>query len=254
MVISEKFVFLPIYSNTAVLPLINDEVILILASALNSMEKSSIDVLVVDDHTLFRKGMVMIVNTFPGINKVYDAENGQKALELLESKPVDIMLLDLDMPVLDGWETSKKVLEKYPGVHIIMISMHDSLSVVSKLIDSGVHSYILKSAPPEEVQKAIVCAINNDFYYNQIVANALKHRVKEETNNVIEDESNGLTKREVEILELICQEMTMKEIGEFLTISEATIQTHRKNLMKKIAAKNAVGLVKYAFQKQLISF
>lgn len=196
--------------------------------------------------------MVMIVNTFPGINEVYDAENGQVGLEVLEQKPVDILLLDLDMPVLDGWETARIVLDRYPEIKIIMVSMHDSLPVITKLIDAGVHSYILKSAPPEEVEKAIASAMSNDFYYNQLVARAVQQNNPDEQHRTRLFQKSGLTKREVEILELICQELTMREIGETLAISEATIQTHRKNLMKKIDAKNAVGLVKYALQHQLV--
>lgn len=217
------------------------------------MEQKSIDVLVVDDHTLFRKGMVMIVKTFPNIAKVYDAANGEEALNILTKTHVDIILLDLDMPVMDGWETANRVLREYPQLHIIMVSMYDSLPVISKLIDAGVHSYILKSAPPEEVQKAIVSAINHDFYYNNLVARALQQN--HQSNDRIRDHDRaGLTKREIEILELICQEMSMREIGEALCISEATILTHRRNLMKKIEAKNAIGMVRYALQNQLVSF
>ncbi len=211
----------------------------------------ALNVLITDDHTLFRKGMVMMLKTFPGIKNVFDAENGQLALDLMKAHRIDIILLDIDMPVLDGKDTARKILSRFPDCRIIMVSMHDSLSTVSELIDIGVHSYILKSATPEEVQTAIQFVRNNDFYYNQIVAKALKNT---DENSLIEGEKSGVTKRESEILRLICEELTMKEIGEKLYISEKTIHTHRKNLMKKTHAKNAVGLVKYAIQHKIVSF
>lgn len=219
------------------------------------MEEKSISVLLADDHTLFRKGMSMMVKTFPGVSSVRDVENGQLALDVLKDEHVDILLLDLEMPVLDGWETSKKVVAKHPDTYIIMISMHDSLTLISDLIEIGVHSYLLKSAEPEEVQKAIVSVMNNDFYYNQLVARALHQKVKQGgIAKPLFHERSQLTKREIEILELICQELTMKEIGERLFLSEQTIHTHRKNLMKKTEAKNAVGLVKFAIQNQIVAF
>lgn len=219
------------------------------------MNDKAINVLIADDHTLFRKGMSMMVRTFPGVETVQDVENGQKALDHMSNTQVDILLLDLEMPVLDGWETSKKVVSMFPDTYIIMISMHDSLSLISDLIEIGVHSYLLKSAEPEEVQKAMVSVINNDFYYNQLVAKALHQKVKQGgTEKLFSHEKSALTKREVEILELICQELTMKEIGEQLFISEQTIHTHRKNLMRKTESKNAVGLVKFAIQNQIVSF
>ncbi|HCX22572.1 MAG: DNA-binding response regulator [Flammeovirgaceae bacterium] len=218
------------------------------------MDDKAIKVLIADDHTLFRKGMSMMVKTFPGVVSVHDVENGQKALDYLGENPVDILLLDLEMPVLDGWETSRKVVNNFPDTYIIMISMHDSLKLISDLIEIGVHSYLLKSAEPEEVQKAMISVINNDFYYNQLVARALHQKVRlGNSDKLLEDDKNQLTKREIEILELICQELTMKEIGEKLFISEQTIHTHRKNLMKKTEAKNAVGLVKFAIQNHIVS-
>ena len=218
------------------------------------MDDKAIRVLIADDHTLFRKGMSMMVKTFPGVVSVHDVENGQKALDYLNENPVDILLLDLEMPVLDGWETSRKVVNNFPNTYIIMISMHDSPKLISDLIEIGVHSYLLKSAEPEEVQKAMMSVINNDFYYNQLVAKALHQKVRSgNADKLLEDDKNQLTKREIEILELICQELTMKEIGEKLYISEQTIHTHRKNLMRKTEAKNAVGLVKFAIQNHIVS-
>lgn len=191
---------------------------------------------------------MMLLESFDEIETVDEAENGKLALEKLSENDFDLILLDLEMPVLDGWETAKKIVSKYPEVKIIMVSMHDSLQIISDLIEIGVHSYLLKNADPEEVHKAIVSVTNNDFYYNQLVSKALHKKVQKDGIDKGIARRADISPREIEILQLICQELTMREIGEKLFVSEQTVHTHRKNLMKKTKAKNAVGLVKFAFQ------
>ena len=191
---------------------------------------------------------MMLLESFEEVGHVEDAENGKEALEKLSENHFDLILLDLEMPTMDGWEASKKITAKHPEVKIIMISMHDSLQIISDLIEIGVHSYLLKNAEPDEVHKAIVSVVNNDFYYNQLVSKALHKKVQKDGLDKGVARRADISPREIEILQLICQELTMKEIGEKLFLSEQTVHTHRKNLMKKTKAKNAVGLVKFAFQ------
>ena len=136
-------------------------------------QPDNLNILVTDDHTLFRRGTMMLLDSFDEVGGVDEAENGKEALDKLSENNFDLILLDLEMPILDGWETAKKIVSKYPEVKIIMVSMHDSLQIISDLIEIGVHSYLLKNADPEEVHKAIVSVTNNDFYYNQLVSKAL---------------------------------------------------------------------------------
>lgn len=211
------------------------------------IQPAKLKILVTDDHTLFRKGTTMLLKSFDFIGEVEEAENGREALNKLKAGGFDLVLLDLEMPVLDGWEASKKIVNRFPDIKIIMVSMHDSLPIISDLIEIGVHSYLLKNADPNEVRKAILSVINNDFYYNQLVSNALK-RKPQQSDDKKKTKNADISPREVEVLQLICQELTMREISEKLFLSEQTIHTHRKNLMKKTKAKNAVGLVKFAFQ------
>ncbi|WP_425389662.1 response regulator transcription factor [Ekhidna sp.] len=211
-------------------------------------QPDKLNILVTDDHTLFRRGTMMLLESFNEVGQVDEAENGKDALEKLTDNAFDLILLDLEMPVMDGWETAKKITAKHPEVKIIMISMHDSLQIISDLIEIGVHSYLLKNAEPEEVHRAIISVVNNDFYYNQLVSKALHKKVQKDGIDKGLARRADISPREIEVLQLICQELTMKEIGEKLFLSEQTIHTHRKNLMKKTKAKNAVGLVKFAFQ------
>lgn len=219
------------------------------------MKPENLKILVTDDHTLFRKGTMMLLKTFDEIGDVDDAKNGKEALQKLSEDEFDLILLDLEMPVMDGWEASRKIIAKFPKTKIVMISMHDSLQIISDLIEIGVHSYLLKNADPEEVHRAILSVVNNDFYYNQLVSSALHKKIQRDgiSKSIMQNRAD-VSPREVEILQLICQELTMKEIGEKLYLSEQTIQTHRKNLMKKTQAKNAVGLVKFAFQNGIAAF
>ncbi|WP_421763766.1 response regulator transcription factor [Ekhidna sp.] len=217
-------------------------------------QPDKLKILVTDDHTLFRRGTMMLLESFDEVGEVDDAENGKEALEKLIGSDFQLVLLDLEMPVMDGWETAKKIVAKHPEVKIIMISMHDSLQIISDLIEIGVHSYLLKNADPEEVHKAIVSVVNNDFYYNQLVSKALHKKVQKGGLEKGLARRGDISPREIEVLQLICQELTMKEIGEKLFLSEQTIHTHRKNLMRKTQAKNAVGLVKFAFQNGIAAF
>jgi len=218
-------------------------------------QTAKVNILVADDHTLFRKGMVFMLKSFKEVGTVDDAANGKDAIRKIKEGNYDLVLLDLDMPVQNGRETAKKLVVIYPSIKIIMVSMHDSLDSISDLIEIGVHSYLLKNSQPDEVRTAINLVINNEFYYNNLVSKALHRKVQE--NGLIKSDvvkRSGLSPREIQVLKLICQEYTMREISEMLCLSEQTVQTHRKNLMKKINAKNTVSLVKFAFQNGIVGF
>ncbi|MEM9896458.1 MAG: response regulator transcription factor [Bacteroidota bacterium] len=211
-------------------------------------------VLIVDDHTLFRKSMTMLVSSFSNVGMVKDAANGKDCLNTLEQEPFDIILLDYDMPILNGRKTSKRIIKDFPNSKIIMVSMYDSLDLISELISIGVHSYLLKKAEPSEVQKAINYVSSNEFYYNKLVFTALQKSVEIKDSISEVKKQTGLSNREIEILKLICKEFTAREIADMISVSELTVQTHRKNLMKKVGSKNVIGLVKYAFQQKIASF
>jgi len=214
-------------------------------------------VLVVDDHSLFRKGSKLVIESFQEVKVVKEAENGEEALEHLNSEHFDVVFLDLEMPGIGGEACAISIIKDYPESKIIMLSSHGSLKIIARLIEIGVHSYLIKDSSPEEVHQALTAVLQNDFYYNQIVAKALREKINRNgipiSKKSTENQSNQMTLREVEILQLICQELTMKEIGEKLFLSEQTVHTHRKNLMKKINVNNTVGLVKFAFEKGFLS-
>ncbi|MCG8385575.1 MAG: response regulator transcription factor [Cytophagales bacterium] len=207
-------------------------------------------VYIADDQTLFRQGMSRLVSTFKNVAEVKVASNGKELLDLVNKKPPDAVLMDLEMPIMNGIEATEKVLAKYPDVKIVGLSMHDSHQHIYYFLETGAHGFLLKNADPEEVEAAITSAIEKDFYNNQLTADALRKgtldRKKAEGRPIFQSNIT-LSDREKEVLLLICRELTMREISERLSLSEKTIHNHRARIMSKVGVHNTVGLVKYAY-------
>jgi DNA-binding NarL/FixJ family response regulator len=197
--------------------------------------------------------MVNLLRSFERINVVKDAENGKELLGLIKNEVPDVVIVDLQMPVMDGSEASKQILQKYPDIKIIVLTMHDSNKFILHMMDLGVHAFLLKNTEPDELEKAIYAVADKDFYHNDLVASVLRKNVKDRKSG--QDalfKTAELTEREKEILLLICQELTMKEIGQRLFLSENTVRNHRVNIMEKVGVNNIVGLVKYAYDAGVI--
>lgn len=210
-------------------------------------------VYIADDHTLFRKAMVNLLRSFERVVDVKDAENGKELLTLVKYEVPDVAIIDLQMPVMDGAETSKQILQKYPDVKIIILTMHDSNKYILHMMELGVHAFLLKNTEPDELEKAIYAVADKDFYHNELVASVLRKNVKErKIGQRPLFRQAELTEREKEILLLICQELTMKEIGQRLFLSENTVRNHRVNIMEKVGVNNIVGLVKFAYDSGVV--
>jgi two-component system, NarL family, response regulator DegU len=215
--------------------------------------KSKLRVFIADDHTLFRKAMVNLLQTFERVSGVKDAENGKELLTLIKFEQPDVAIVDLQMPIMDGAETCEKILQHYPEIKIIVLTMHDSEKYVLHMMEMGVHAFLLKNTEPEEFEKAIHSVVDKDFYHNDLVAAVLRKNMREKRSGERPVfKSHNLTDREQEILQLVCQELTLKEISDRLSISENTARNHRVNIMEKIGVKNTVGLVKYAYEVGII--
>lgn len=211
-------------------------------------------VYIADDHTLFRKAMVNLMKTFERIDLVKDAENGKELLALIKTDMPDVVIVDLQMPVMDGAEAAEAIAAKYPAVKIIILTMHDSEKFILHMMETGVHAFLLKNTEPEELEKAIYSVIEKDFYHNDLVAAVLRKNVREKKSGQKPVfRQNELTEREKEILTLTCQELTVKEIGRKLSLSENTVRNHKVNIMEKVGVNNTVGLVKYAYETGIIN-
>jgi len=211
-------------------------------------------VYIADDHTLFRKAMVNLLRTFDRVEEVKDAENGKELLTLIKYEEPDVAIIDLQMPVMDGAETSEHVIKRYPNVKIIILTMHDSAKYILHMMETGVHAFLLKNTEPDELEKAIYAVVEKDFYHNDLVAAVLRKNVTERKSGLRPQFRHAeLTEREKEILALICRELTIREIGQRLFLSENTVRNHRVNIMEKIGVNNTVGLVKYAYEAGIVN-
>ena len=210
-------------------------------------------VYIADDHTLFRKAMVNLLKTFKRVSEVKDAENGKELLTLMKYDVPDVAIVDLQMPVMDGSETCQNIIQKYPDVKLIILTMHDSEKYILHMMEMGAHAFLLKNTEPDELERAIYAVVEKDFYHNDIVASVLRKNVndKKHTKNPLL-KSNELSDREKDIVGLLCQELTNKEIGDRLGLSERTVENHRYRILEKLNLKSTIGLVRYAYDTGII--
>jgi DNA-binding NarL/FixJ family response regulator len=212
-----------------------------------------INIAITDDATLFRKGLTLLLEDFNDIDVILEANNGQELLDQLAAATTlpDVIILDLQMPVLDGVDTAKILREEYENIKIIVLSSHYSKAFILNMIEVGASAYLAKNTSPNEFATTIQNVHKNGFHYNQEVwAIIQKNLTKKEkvTASFVED----LTKRELEILQLLCEQHTSTEIAEKLFISKRTVEGHRNNLLNKLNCRNIAGLVVYAIQNQLV--
>lgn len=218
--------------------------------------RSGYKVYIADDHTLFRKAMVTLLQTFDRVSVVKDAENGRELINLIKVDVPDVAIIDLEMPIMDGSATCEYLIAKYPNVKLIVLTMHDGNKFILHMMEMGVHAFLLKNAEPDELEKALYDVLEKDFYHNDLVASVLRKSVIDKEKLPLKKplfQQVDLTDREREILVLICHELTMKEIGQRLFLSENTIRNHRVNIMEKIGVNNTVGLVRFAYEAGIVS-
>ncbi|MEO1261081.1 MAG: response regulator transcription factor [Bacteroidota bacterium] len=209
---------------------------------------------IADDEALFRKGLIMLLNE-EQIEVMLEANDGDHLIEQLktaESLP-NILLLDLNMPNLNGIETARIISKNYPSIKFIVLSTFFSKAFIINMIEMGAAAYLPKNSTPEEVNQTILEVHKNGFSYNRKVLEVIRenmiHKTRPKLNHPFGTE---LTQREREILQLICEEYTTPEIAEKLFISRRTVDGHRNNLLQKLGCKNVAGLVVLAIQRQLV--
>lgn len=218
------------------------------------MEQEKIKIAIADDEALFRAGILFILNRVPELEVLFDAENGLDLLEKLEdaSEKPNIILMDIKMPEMNGVECTKTVQEKYPDIQIIALSSYGGKTFISNMIAVGASSYLLKNTSPKKVVSVIKEVHKVGFYYDKWVHELLDETSKAEDISEKQYLENELSKRELEILELICHQYTSHEIADKLCISPRTVEVHRKNLCTKTGVRNIAGLVVFGITSQLV--
>lgn len=208
---------------------------------------------IADDHKIFRKGVILSLRTYPNIKFVQEAENGQELLDgLAESQP-DIVLMDLRMPQKDGIETTKQISKIYPDIKVLVLTMYEDERFVSHLMENGANGYLLKSADPSEIKKAIMEVMARGYYLNNFVNRVLLKKSHARTKTIPSLNSEiVLNDKEREVIRLLCMEYTAQEIAQKMEISPRTVEAIKDRLMERFGTKNTAGLVFFAVKNNLI--
>ncbi len=210
-----------------------------------------IRILLVDDHQLIRSGIKNSLLSHEHLDVVAEAKDGLEALEYLKNDQFDLVIMDLSMPNMSGTEATKIINEKYPEVNVLVLSMHNEESRIKEALKAGAIGYILKSVGMDEFLEAIEICAKGEPYFTQEVSTKIMNQLVRGKEHDQTDSLTKLTKREVEILKLISEEHTNHEIADKLFISSRTVDTHRRNLIQKLQAKNTAGLVRYAIRNKI---
>lgn len=214
-------------------------------------------ILIVDDHKMFIDGMLTILErNIKAIKNIYTAIDAGKALQCLTDNKIDLVITDINMPGMSGIDLTKIIKEKYSDIKVLVLTMDDSKSTVSELIEVEAEGYILKNSDKNELVYAITKIMNNSTYYSSSVIQILIDINKESNRKPFpakKTETEDLSEREIEVVKLICDELTSEEIAEKLHLAKTTVDVHRKNILRKIQKKNQIGIYKYAVKTSLIN-
>lgn len=210
---------------------------------------SNIQVVLADDHQLFRNGLSILLNAFDDFSVVGEASNGEEVVKIVGNCSCDVVLMDIDMPVLDGIEATRKCIEVNPGIKVIALSMYGEEEYYYRMVEAGAKGFILKDSDIAEVKEAIITVNNGGNYFSQeLLYNVIQKIKTRETENKMAN----LSGREKEILLKICEGMSNQEIADALFISKRTVDKHRANLLSKTNSKNTASLILHAIKNKII--
>jgi DNA-binding NarL/FixJ family response regulator len=214
-------------------------------------------VLIADDHRLFSDGLCSVLKEHPDIEICGTAANGAQVLEFLQRNSCDIGVLDINMPVMNGIETAKQLRQKHPEVKVIILTTYNDKEFINEMLSVGVAGYIMKNASSHELTEAILrVGSGKTWFSGEIHTSILEdymRGVKKEKQATEQGDNVHLTQRETEIVKLLAKEYTNEKIASVLHISYRTVETHRKNIMQKTKAQNLAGLIRFAYEKGIIS-
>ncbi|NOX53007.1 MAG: response regulator transcription factor [Planctomycetes bacterium] len=206
-------------------------------------------ILLADDHTLFRSGLRALLEKMGDVTVVAEAADGREALQQIKNVQPDIAMLDISMPSLNGLEVARQVTEDAPLVRVLILSMHSSEQYVVRALQAGAAGYLLKDADIEELERAVRSIARGQTYLDSRVASVVAEFVRDAAN---ESELDRLTPRQREILQLIAEGKSTKQIAQLLHVSVKTVETHRAQLMERLGIYDVAGLVRFAIRAGLV--
>ena len=213
------------------------------------MNNQKIKIAIADDHAIFRRGIVSLLQNNDDFEVISQAANGQELIDNLRKEQPHVILMDLQMPVLDGIRATQQIKKELSHIKIIIISMHDEAQFVSHLMELGANGYLLKDADPDEVENAIYTVHNEDYYYGAFLLKVMHNRmINKPIKKIVPFFSIQveLSEREIEVLQHICEGTTAPQIAEKINLSHRTVEGHRNRIMEKTGTKNIAGLVAWA--------
>jgi DNA-binding NarL/FixJ family response regulator len=211
-------------------------------------------VVVVDDHIIFRNGLKLLLNKIENVDLIAEATNGKEFLDILKKKKIDLVFMDINMPILDGFDATEMALIKKPKLKIIILTTFGDNEYFSRMIQLGIAGYMLKNSGIEDIKTAITKVMNGGNYYSeQLLINISKDLSLLARNKNTKEDLPELSRREKEVLGLICKGFSNDKIGEELNISGRTVERHKSNLLQKTNSKNTLNLVIYAFKNDIIN-
>lgn len=211
-------------------------------------------VAVVDDHTMFRKGLEVLINMFPNYKVLFTASDGTDLQKQLDSNNLpSIILMDVSMPEMDGYQTTEYLRENYPEIKVLALSTLESETAIIKMIRHGAKGYILKDADPSELKLAFDEVISRGYFYNDLIT----RKVMQSINHLVDEKNplstfTKLSEREIQFLKLACSEKTYQQIAKEMFVGERTVDGYRDALFKKLDMNTRVGLVMYAIKNKLV--
>jgi DNA-binding NarL/FixJ family response regulator len=214
-----------------------------------------INVMIVDDHVLYRAGVKTALSSKKDIKIIAEADNGAHLLNMLKGIQPDVILLDIQMPIMDGITALPEVKKLYPGIKIIMLTLLDDQSVVTRLMELGANSYLVKTSDAEVIYEAIKTCHQQEFYFNSLTNKALLNNLRQK--NIVSPFKTShddavLTEKEITILRLMCEEKSTREIAEAVDLSPRTIEAIRDKLKVKTGTKSTAGLIMFAVKNNLL--
>jgi DNA-binding NarL/FixJ family response regulator len=218
------------------------------------MPTNKVDIVLVDDHALLRNGLAGLVNSFSNYRVAYEAGNGKALIDQINKRPLpEIILLDINMPVMDGYETCTWLKNNHPEIKVLALSMYENENAIIRMFKAGAKGYILKDCEPRELYTALNELVEKGFYYSEMVTGKLIHNINTLGEDAQANNIPKLNERESMFLKYACTELTYKEIADKMNVSPRTIDGYRDDLFEKLGLKTRVGLVMYAIKNGIVT-
>ena len=219
---------------------------------MKNIDERPIKVAIADDHALFRAGVKTALSSKKDIELIAEADNGMQLIHLLRHIEPDVILLDIQMPIMDGIQTLPEIRKLRPDAKVIILSMHNDHSMISKLMEIGANSYLTKNSDSETIYQAIRTCYDQEFFFNELTNKPLLTGLRTKRTDGVHHQETVLSEKETRVLKLICEEKTTKEIADIVEISPRTVEAIRDKLKTKTGAKSMAGLVMYAVKNGII--